>query len=181
MVAITVSGKIGAGKSTLAKGLAKSLAMEYFSIGKYFRELAEKAGQTVDEFVKASKKDIHLDIDNHMKEIAKTKNIIIDARLSGWMVPDADLKIFLTAPLENRVERIKNDLENRTAEKKDENESWTDRIKKREQIEAEKYKKIYGINLTDLNVYDLVINTERIDAADLLEIVELVIKNTVKI
>lgn len=181
MVAITVSGKIGAGKSTLAKKLAKSLKMEYFSIGKYFRELAEKKGQTVDEFVKSSKKDIHLDIDNHMKEIAKTKNIVIDARLSGWMVPDADLKIFLTAPIESRVKRIKNDLENRTAEKKNETESWVDRIKKREVIEFEKYKKIYGINLSDLNVYDLIINTERINADDLLEIVELIIEKTVKI
>ena len=62
-----------------------------------------------------------------------------------------------------------------------ENESWADRIKKREVVEAEKYKKIYGINLTDLNVYDLIINTERIDAEDLLEIVELIIKKTVKI
>ncbi|MBR9681597.1 MAG: AAA family ATPase [Candidatus Altiarchaeota archaeon] len=180
MVAITVSGKIGSGKSTLAKKLATSLNMEYFSVGRWFREKAEEAGVPIEEFIKNSVDNMHHQIDSHMKAIAKSKNVIIDARLAGWMVPDADLKIFLTAPSSVRAERIQRDKDNRPTEKKREGESWEDEVNRRENGEWHKYKKLYDIDLRDLNAYDLVLNTERISAEDLLEIIELIVKKTIK-
>jgi len=181
MVAITVSGKIGSGKSTLAKKLAACLNLEYFSVGRQFRVLAEKEGLPIEEFIKKSPEDLHIKIDNKMKEVAKTRNVVIDARLAGWMVPDADLKIFLTAPLKTRAHRIMKNRHKRIAEEKKDSETWVDESVRREKIEWEKYNKLYGIDLNDLNGYDLVLNTERIGAEDLLEIVELVIKKAVKL
>ena len=154
--------------------------MEYFSVGRWFREKAKEAGVPIDEFVKNCPEDMHREIDSHMKKIAKEKNVVLDARLAGWMVPDADLKIFLTAPFETRVGRIAESHKDRIAEAREGNETWTDEVSRREKEEIEKYKELYGIDLEDLSIYDLVLNTGKISAEDVLEIVEVIIKKVVK-
>ena len=46
-------------------------------------------------------------IDARQKEIAQERDdIIVEGRLSGWMVDDVDLKVWLYAPIGCRIQRI---------------------------------------------------------------------------
>ncbi|HOJ97890.1 MAG TPA: cytidylate kinase family protein, partial [Methanospirillum sp.] len=77
-----------------------------------------------------------------------------EGRLSGWMIPEADLKIWLKASLECRVRRIFDrdqfsDLDAAMQETKD-----------REACEALRYQQYYDIDIGSLSPYHLVLDTE---------------------
>ena len=109
------------------------------------------------DFGRPAERDPAIDkmIDARQKEIAEEKdNIIVEGRLSGWMVDKADLKIWLFAPIGCRLERIVfrdqiADLE--TAKKI---------TLEREHCEAGRYRQYYGIDITDLSIYHLILNSE---------------------
>jgi cytidylate kinase len=155
---ITVSGPAGSGKSTLAASLADALDYEHVSGGDIFRDLAEERGMTPLELNKQAEEDeeIDLDLDRRLREIARQReDLVLESRLAGWMAGDhADLKIWLHAPLEIRAERI-SQRENKPVEQaKTETEE-------RSESEANRYMEYYGIDIEELSIYDLAINTAR--------------------
>lgn len=155
---ITVSGLHGTGKSTHARRLAEALGLRYVSAGILFRRMAEERGITLEEMSRLAEGDPEIDrlVDERTKEEALRGDVVIDAALSGWMVEDADIKIFLTAPLDARVRRIAA-RDGVTVEKAREETLL------REGIERERFKSYYGIDITDLSIYDVVLNTELFD------------------
>ncbi|MCZ7394049.1 MAG: cytidylate kinase family protein, partial [Candidatus Methanoperedens sp.] len=88
---------------------------------------------------------------------------ILEGRLSGFLV-DADLKVWLKAPVEVRAERIACREEKPVVKAKAE-------TKDREECERERYLKYYNIDTNDLSVYDLVIDSSRWSAEEISEIV----------
>ena len=84
----------------------------------------------------------------------KRENVIVEGRLSGFFVPDADLKIWLKAPVEVRTRRI-------AGQEKIAYEEALSTMKSRERSENKRYREYYGINLDDLSLYDLVINSSK--------------------
>ncbi|MDW7727825.1 MAG: AAA family ATPase [Candidatus Methanoperedens sp.] len=163
---ITISGPPGSGKSTLSKRLSGKLGMEHISVGDIFRKMAEDRCMSLEEFgVLASSNDvIDRKLDEAQKKIAKEKdNIILEGRLSGFLV-DADLKIWLKASLETRAERIAN------RENKDLS-SALDETSKRSRCEAGRYLDYYNIDVSDLSVYDLVIDSGKWNPDEITEIV----------
>ena len=151
---ITVSGLHGSGTSTQARRLAKALGLRYVSAGLLFRRIAEERGLTLEELSRLAEENPELDrmIDERTREEARRGGVVIDAALAGWMAGDADLKIFLTAPLEERVRRIAR-REGLSLE-----EAMRETLK-REQSERERFKRYYGIDINDLSIYDVVLNT----------------------
>ena len=79
--------------------------------------------------------------------------MVIDALLAGWMTRErATIKIHMVAPDSVRLERIaKRDKINYQEAK--------NRTLKRENCEKVRFKRRYGIDLDDLTIYDLVLNT----------------------
>ncbi|MEM2251067.1 MAG: AAA family ATPase [Candidatus Hadarchaeales archaeon] len=166
MVVVAVSGPHGAGKTTVAKFLAKKLGLRYISAGEIFRKMAAEKGMSLEDFSKYAErnKEIDEEIDRRTIEEAKKGNVLVDARLAGWLVENADLKILLTAPLETRVKRI--------AER--EGRLYKDVLRetvKREKSEEKRFKKFYGIDLSDYSPYDIVLNTEKISIEKMKEII----------
>ena len=151
---ITVSGLHGSGTSTQARRLAKALGLRYVSAGLLFRRIAEERGLTLEELSRLAEENPELDrmIDERTREEARRGGVVIDAALAGWMAGDADLKIFLTAPLEERVRRIAR-REGLSLE-----EAMRETLK-RERSERERFKRYYGIDINDLSIYDVVLNT----------------------
>ena len=151
---ITVSGLHGSGTSTQARRLAESLGLRYVSAGLLFRRIAEERGLTLEELSRLAEESPELDrmIDERTREEARRGGVVIDATLAGWMAEDADLKIFLTAPLEERVRRIAR-REGLSLE-----EAMRETLK-RERSERERFKRYYGIDINDLSIYDVVLNT----------------------
>lgn len=166
MVVIAVSGPHGAGKTTVAKFLAKKLGLRYISAGEIFRKMAAEMNMSLEDFSKYAEKNKKIDeeIDRRTIEEAKKGDVLVDARLAGWLLETADLKILLTAPLETRVRRIA-EREGRSYD-----EVWRETVK-REKSEEKRFKKFYGIDLLDYSPYDIVLNTERISIEKMKEIV----------
>jgi predicted cytidylate kinase len=157
MTTITISGLPGSGKSTVAEILKKKLNLDYIYSGNIFRKMAIKYNMNLDEFGKYCEKNKNVDeeLDKYQLEMIQKGNIIVEGRISGWLayrnnIPS--MKIFLQADLETRAGRIikreKGDFEKRKKE-----------ILERERSESNRYNKYYNINLDDISIYDLVINT----------------------
>ena len=164
---ITIGGPIGSGKTTVAKAIAEKFNFTHISAGVVFRELASEKGISLEEFSKLAEKNHEFDreLDKRQVELAKkAENAAIDGRLSG-LIMDADLKVWLKAPLETRARRISD------REGKDYSEALED-VKNRGDSELRRYKEIYDINLRDLTPYDIVINTELFSAEEVIGIVE---------
>lgn len=152
---ITISGPHGTGKSTYAKALADALKLRYVSAGQLFRELAKEKKMTLESFSHLAEQDSSVDrmIDDRTKMKAKAGGIVIDAQLAAWMVKDlADVKVLIVAPDEIRFARIaRRERISFSAARKE--------TLAREQIQRRRYKKYYGINIDDLSIYDLKIDT----------------------
>jgi cytidylate kinase len=166
---ITVSGLPGSGTTSLSRYLQERLRFEMISAGEVFRALAEEHNLDLAGFGKLAESDPAFDrmIDERQAEIARSRdNIIVEGRLSAWMVPEADLKIWLTAPITCRVKRIV--FRDHVAD-----EETAQRITiEREACEALRYRSYYNIDINDLTPYHLVLNSERWGVADIGQIVE---------
>ena len=166
---VTISGPAGSGKSTAAAALAEALAFDHVSGGDIFRELADERGYTTLEFNKLAEEDkqIDLDLDRRLRSIAAERDdVVLESRLSGWLAGDhADFRIWLDAPLSVRAERIADREGKAVAETREETAA-------RQGSEADRYEEYYGINITDLTIYDLSVNTARWDADSVLEMLE---------
>lgn len=163
---ITISGPPGSGKSTLSRLLSAQLGMELVSMGDVFRKLAQDRCMSLEEFGLLAQRDEKIDrkLDEEQKKIAKENdNIILEGRLSGFLV-DANLKVWLKAPLEVRAGRIAQ-RENKSAAKAMAETS------ERERCERERYLKYYNIDISDLSVYDFVIDSTRWSPEEITEIV----------
>ncbi|MBU2559734.1 AAA family ATPase [archaeon] len=164
---VTIGGPIGSGKTTVAKTIAEKFGFTHISAGVVFRELAHDKGITLEQFSKLAEENPKYDreLDARQIELAKAaKNAVIDGRLSG-IIMDADLKVWLKAPLEVRAKRASE------RDGKDYSIALED-VRVRGDSELKRYREIYGIDLRDLKPYDIVINTELFNAEEVIEIVE---------
>jgi cytidylate kinase len=152
---VTVSGPHGTGKSTYAKALAEALGLRYVCAGELFRELAKERKLSLEAFSSLAAKDPAIDklIDERTKTEAKKGGTVIDAQLGAWMLKDvADVKILMVAPDEVRFKRIAD--RDRTSFESAKKETIA-----REEIQKQRYKKYYGIDVDDLSIYDMKIDT----------------------
>jgi cytidylate kinase len=157
-VVIAVSGFHGSGRSTHAKRLAEALGLRYVSSGTIFRQMAEERGLTLEEMSRLTEENPEFDklIDDRAREESGKGGVVVDATLSGWICEDPDLRIFLTAPLKARVRRI--------AEREGIGlEEAREETLVRAESERERFMAYYGVDVSDLSVYDLVLNTELFD------------------
>ncbi|MEA1924367.1 MAG: AAA family ATPase [Candidatus Altiarchaeota archaeon] len=168
---VTVGGMVGAGKSTLGRGLADRFDMNYISAGEVMRKMAAGKGMSLQEFSVYAEKHPRIDkeIDDEQKKKA-SGNCVVDGRLAAYFIDNADLRVWLTAPIEDRAKRIS--LREGIGEKKARNG-----IIEREKSERKRYKRIYDIDLDGLSVYDLVINTGVFDKKATLNIVADAVKD----
>lgn len=170
MVVIAISGLHGAGKTTAARALVKKFGLKYISAGTVFRQMTKERGMTLDEFSRYAERHPRIDrqIDKRTADAAKKGNVLIDARLAGWMAKSADVKILLTAPLGLRVRRIAR------RERRKYEEVLAETVR-RERSEARRFKRFYEIDVHDYSVFDLVLNTERWSARKMARILELAV------
>jgi len=156
---IAVDGPAGAGKSTVAREVARRLAYHYIDTGAMYRALAWRAlrdgvdlrderavtalldrmdlgvvagvdggtrvvvdGEDVSDRIRtpevhasvslvAGYKEIRAAMTRRQRELAQDGGVVMDGRDIGtYVLPDAELKVFLTAALEVRVARRRAEL-----------------------------------------------------------------------
>jgi predicted cytidylate kinase len=159
---ITISGPPGSGKTTACNRLSEILGLKAVVFGKIFRELAAEKHLSLLEFGQLAEKDPSIDeaIDAKILEIAReNENIILESRLSAYMLSRNSIpafKIYLGASPEVRMSRI-GVREGQTLE-----EAKKETIE-RQASEAKRYMMYYNIDINDMSVYDLVVNTDELD------------------
>ncbi len=148
-ITITVSGLSGSGKSTVAKAISKAFNLELKSMGDIFREFAKEKGITIEEFSKTRNEDTDILLDKKTIELAKQGKIILVGRLTGWVAGDnADIKLWVDCEEDVRIKRVA----------KRENISEEEakiRIEERDNADAQRYKELYGIDINDKSIYDI--------------------------
>lgn len=152
---IAVSGRPGSGKTTLARSLADSLGLRYVSSGGIFRRMAERLGVSLIEMSKIAEEDYNVDraIDNEARNEALKGGVVVDGHIAAWILRDiAHVKISVIAPLDVRVKRIamRDSLSFEEALRV---------IKNIEESEDRRFKALYGLDLNDNTVFDIIINT----------------------
>ena len=163
---ITIGGLAGTGTTTLAEVLSEKLDIQYISAGFIFRQMAAERGMSVLEFSEFAEGNIEIDkeIDKRQAELAKSsENLIIEGRLSAYFI-EADLRLWLMTPFEIRSKRIANREEKSVDVAKEE-------IITREKSEALRYKEIHNIDISNMDIYDLIINTDSFDPESISEII----------
>lgn len=167
---ITISGNPGTGKTVIGKALAKKIGYRFFSAGKFFRKIGEERGISVVEFNKMACKNSSIDkeVDNRMRALGKQKNIIVEGHISALILPHADYKIKLKTCLWTRVKRIakRDGISLLTAYMQ---------IKRREKLEAERFRKRFRSFGGKRNIFNLVIDTT---GQKVMEAVNIIIKKT---
>jgi cytidylate kinase len=162
---ITISGAPGTGTTSLARGLAAELQVRWVNSGELFRKIASEKNVSVKDLNRQAERGPEIDylIDDAQKALAKEGPGIFEGRLSGHLL-SADFKVMLKTALKVRAERIA----------KRESKLVDDSIQEtraREESEARRYKKYYNIDLGDLSIYDLVVDTGKFDERGTIEIV----------
>lgn len=164
MMIVTMAGRPGSGKGTIAKILSKKLKYKYYLIGDIRRNIARKMGISLEELNKIGEKKPWTDriADNFIKKLSKKDNIIVEGRIAWHFIPNS-IKIFLDANPKTRAKRV---FSSKRPEERYKNiEEAIREMKEREKSDIRRYRKYYKIrNCYDKRHFDYVIDTTRLTA-----------------
>ena len=157
---ITISGPPGSGTSTVAQFLTKHLGSRRVDAGTLFREMAVHAGVTLEDFGRMAEENhrIDRDLDARMVEIARSAEhpFVLEGRITGWFLRREKIACFtvwLDAAEEIRAVRI-------ARRDKVTFEEALRHLREREASEQKRYHDLYRIDIDDLSIYDLVMDSE---------------------
>lgn len=159
---ISITGRLGSGKSTVCNMMRERYGYEIFSTGTINREYARRLGITTLELNKRLNDDPSLDheIDGTVTKLSeerKDDKLIFDSRMA-WHFAKNTFKIFLTIePMEAAKRVMKNQ---RGCEEHYETvEEACDKLIERSRVERDRFVDIYGVDYYDYNNFNIVIDT----------------------
>lgn len=170
---ITLAGDLGSGKGTVSNILEKELNYTIYRNGEYFRSLAKEKGMSVSAL--CDYVDMHPEIDRSIEESAREyaknhDNLIIDARLGWYVVPDS-FKVYLKVDLDEAARRAFNDPNRKATESFNTVLEQKQDMIKRQHSENTRYKTLYHVDNLDMSNYDLVIDTTYITPDEVADII----------
>jgi cytidylate kinase len=158
---ITITGDLGSGKSSIAKELCKMLDYKYFSTGMIQRQIGKEKGMNTLELNYFSEGNESIDkyIDDLVIKLNDDEEpYVIDSRMA-WHFINNSFKIYLTTNPIIAARRVNSDNHR-------DNEPLIEDIYKkslnlleRRAAEDKRFKIKYGVDCSDLNNFDLVIDT----------------------
>jgi len=166
MVVVAISGQPGSGKTTVAREVARVLKLPMVSSGSIFRELAAKYGMDLLEFHRYAEQNTEIDkmVDSIALERAKAGNVVLEGHLTAWIVrPYADVCIYLKASKDVRARRVA--LRDGVSF-----DAALREIEERERLNKKRYLAIYEIDIDNLSIFDLVLDTSYLSINDTVRI-----------
>ena len=158
---VSISGDLASGKGAVSEILIEKLGYGIYRNGEYFRKLAKERDMDLSEFSEYVEKHPEIDrkIENSAKEYAVDHdNFIIDARLGWYAVPES-FKVYLKVDIDEAAKRAFNDEKRKDLENFSSIEEHKKALIERASSENERYLNLYGVDRTDMNNYDLVVDT----------------------
>ena len=178
-IIITIDGPSGAGKGTLGRHIAEELGITYYSAGDFFREIAEEKGMTVEELSQEADKDIDVQIDRRTLEKGLNESCVIESRIASRVLGGySDLKIYLTADLDERARRAMGDKGRKAEEHTDSVEEKKRKVKERDRNNDERYERYYGIDMDDREIYDVIIDNTDLGIEEQNQLTDKVLKES---
>ena len=157
---VTISGLPGSGTSSVCELLSKQTGWHRLNAGKIFRQLAEADEISLSELGRRAQKDPDVDrrLDASMIRATRTPSggLILEGRLTGWMVTKAEvaaLKVWIHADISVRAQRV-------GCRDGQAIEQATKGVVERERCEIVRYKQHHSIDIADLSIYDMIIDSE---------------------
>ncbi|MDL2228758.1 AAA family ATPase [Treponema sp. OttesenSCG-928-L16] len=153
---IAISGKSGCGNTTVSRIVAERLGLRFINFT--FRSLAQEKNISLEEVLALAAKDDWWDreVDSRQTALAREEGgCVLGSRLAIWMLEEADLKVYLTARPEIRVQRIVGREGGDCAAV----EAFT---AERDRQDHERYLRIYNIDNDDYFFADLVVDTDEL-------------------
>jgi predicted cytidylate kinase len=162
---VVIGGPPGSGKTTAATLFAETYGFTLISGGKLFREMAAERGMDLLAFGAHAEK--HHEVDRELDDIVLVavrravtagKDAVVDGRIQAHLLKRSNVQAFcvlVTAPVDVRAKRV--------ADREGKSERMAlEEILARERSERLRYREIYGIDMEDVHVYDL-----EVDSAEL--------------
>lgn len=157
---IAITGRLGSGKSTVAKLLSVRLGYEVYSTGAVQRSAAEDMGLTTLELNQRMMTDPTLDhiIDDTVEKLSLERdNLIFDSRMA-WHFAHNAFRVFITVDTMEAALRVLS-AERGEVEKYKTAEEAEAALNSRGGLERERFLQIYGVDYLDPKNYDLVIDS----------------------
>jgi cytidylate kinase len=163
-IKIAISGKSGCGNTTVSRLVAGKLGLRL--INYTFHAMAEEKGMDFKELYRRAQEDLSFDryLDKRQVELAREGDCVLGSRLAIWLLEDADLRVYLYAPLEVRARRIQ---EREGGDIRKIEEDTQDRDEK----DHNRYLKLYNIDNNDYHFADLIVdvsNHDQYETADMI-------------
>jgi cytidylate kinase len=167
---IVFNGDLGSGKSTVSTAVAKRLGLRRVSVGDLYREMAQQRKMTALQLNLHAELDQAVDgyVDQLQRDIAASgERLVMDSRLAWHFFTDALKVHMITEPGEaarRALGRPSGPAESYTSLEEA-------KAKLRERSESERGRFIirYGVDKARLRNYDLVCDTTRASAAEVVE------------
>ncbi len=142
---ITITGRLGSGKSTAAKIIVKKHGYNYYSTGVIMRLLAEEAGISILEYNRRCMDDPTEDrkIDDRTRAFAiehKDENLVFDSRMAWFFAPDT-FKVYVTVDPAVAAARVQ--IDPRPGEPNSAVELYHE-LEDRSRVEQARFIKFYG-------------------------------------
>jgi len=165
---ITISGKPGSGKSSVAKLLVGRLKAKVIFVGDVRRKIAKEKGMTLSELndYAETHPETDVDVDKKISEQAKKMEgdyVVVEGRTQFHFLPDS-VKVFIKVALEVGADRIWKALQEGDVDRRNEGdlrsiEDVQKEIINRIKSDDIRYNNYYGIDIEDEVNYDLIIDS----------------------
>lgn len=164
---LSVSGLPGSGTSSVSRLVAARLGVEHVDGGSVFRALAAERGMDLAAFGALAEADPAIDreLDERLAERARAGDVLLESRLAGWILAGEGLeglRVWIACDPDERARRVAR-RDGGTAE------DAAAANAAREASEAARYRAYYGIDLGDLGVYHLVLDSTSVPVEELVE------------
>ena len=153
---VTVSGLPGSGTSTVARLAAQRLGLAHVDGGTVFRAMASERGLGLRAFssVAEANPEIDIELDARLAAVARAGNVVLESRLAAWIAANEGIpgtRVWIDGDEGVRAQRVALREQTEPGQALEANRA-------REASERHRYKTLYGIDLDDRSVYDLVID-----------------------
>lgn len=159
---ITITGRLGSGKSTVAKIIVDKYGYTYYSTGSIMRELAAERGVSLLEYNRLIENDPTEDkkIDDRTREVAiqrQNEKLVFDSRMAWFFAPDT-FKVYVTVDPAVAAGRVH--IDPRPGEPDSVVELYQE-LEDRSKVEQSRFIKFYGqgADYYDWNNYNLIIDS----------------------
>lgn len=135
------------------------MRLERLDGGSVFRALAAERGLSLAEFSELAEahRAIDVELDERLAARAREGGVVLESRLAGWIATNEGLdalRVWIACDLAERARRVAEREGLDPAAAREANEA-------REASERLRYRELYGIDLADLSIYDLVLDSTR--------------------